>query len=131
MARRVIDLGTNSSRLLVADVDGERLEEVERRTTVTRLGEGLEASGRLSDAAIGRVTDAVAGYRELIDRHGAEAVTCVATSAMRDAANGDELARLLRERYDVRPRGDRGRRGGAPQLPRSHAARAGRMSPRS
>ena len=99
----VIDLGTNSSRLLIADVDGERLEEVERRTTVTRLGEGVESSGRLSDAAIGRVTEAVAGYRELIDRHGAEAVTCVATSAMRDAANGDDLARLLRDRYDVNP----------------------------
>jgi exopolyphosphatase / guanosine-5'-triphosphate,3'-diphosphate pyrophosphatase len=99
----VIDLGTNSSRLLIADVDDGRLTEVERRTTVTRLGEGLEASGRLSDAAIARVADAVAGYRALLDRHGAETVVCVATSAMRDADNGSDLADLLRERYDVDP----------------------------
>jgi exopolyphosphatase / guanosine-5'-triphosphate,3'-diphosphate pyrophosphatase len=99
----VIDQGTNSTRLLIADVDGDRLAEIERRTTVTRLGEGLEASGRLSDQAIARVVDAVAGYRELLDRHGAETVVCVATSAMRDAANGDELASLLRERYGVEP----------------------------
>ena len=99
----VIDQGTNSTRLLIADVDGDRLVEIERRTTVTRLGEGLEASGRLSDEAIARVADAVAGYRELLDRHGAETVVCVATSAMRDAANGDDLASLLRERYGVEP----------------------------
>jgi exopolyphosphatase / guanosine-5'-triphosphate,3'-diphosphate pyrophosphatase len=100
----VIDLGTNSSRLLVADVDGERLTEVERRTAITRLGEGLGGSGRLSENAIGRVADAVACYRELLDRHGAGQVVCVATSAMRDAENGEDLADLLRRRYDVDPR---------------------------
>jgi len=99
----VIDLGTNSSRLLVADVDGRRLTEVERGTTITRLGERLEASGRLSDDAIARVADAVAGYRKLLDSHGAEQVVCVATSAMRDAENGGDLADLLRRRYDVDP----------------------------
>ena len=77
---------------------------VERKTTVTRLGEGLEATGRLSSHAIGRVADAVAGYRELLDRHGAEAIACVATSAMRDAENGDELRDLLRERFGIEAR---------------------------
>ena len=100
----VIDQGTNSTRLLIADVADGRVAEVERRTKVTRLGEGLEASGRIGDAAIERVVDAVAGYRALLDEHGAERVTCVATSAMRDAANGAELADLLRERFDVDPR---------------------------
>lgn len=100
----VIDLGTNSSRLLVADVDGRELSVVERKTTVTRLGEGLETTGRLSSNAIGRVADAVAGYRELLDRHGAEAIACVATSAMRDAENGDELRDLLRERFGIEAR---------------------------
>ena len=100
----MIDLGTNSSRLLVADVDGDQLKEVERRTSVTRLGEGLEASGRLSDAAIARVVETVSGYRELLDRHRAETVVCVATSAMRDAENGHELADLLRRRLRVDPR---------------------------
>jgi exopolyphosphatase/guanosine-5'-triphosphate,3'-diphosphate pyrophosphatase len=97
----VIDQGTNSTRLLVADIEEGELSEVERRTTVTRLGEGLEASGRLSDAAIDRVTKAVAEYRELLDALGAEVVVTVATSAMRDAENGDELRTLLRERYGL------------------------------
>ena len=100
----VIDLGTNSSRLLVVDVDGSDLREIERQTTVTRLGEGLEASGRLSEAAIKRVDETVARYRELLDRHHAETVVCVATSAMRDAENGQELADLLRRRHQVDPR---------------------------
>jgi exopolyphosphatase/guanosine-5'-triphosphate,3'-diphosphate pyrophosphatase len=99
----VIDQGTNSTRLLIADVEDGRVREIVRRTNVTRLGEGLEASGRISDDAIARVGDAVAGYRELLDEHGAEMVRCVATSAMRDAANGDELASALRDRYDVDP----------------------------
>src|SRR5215213_352885 len=100
----VIDLGTNSSRLLIADVEAGRLTEVERRTTITRLGEGLDASGRLSDEAIARVADAVAGYRDLLDGHDAGQVVCVATSAMRDAENGGDLADLLRRRHDVDPR---------------------------
>jgi exopolyphosphatase/guanosine-5'-triphosphate,3'-diphosphate pyrophosphatase len=100
----VIDLGTNSSRLLVADVDGTRVDEIERRTTVTRMGEGLEAAGRISEAAAARVADAVGDYRKLLDGLGAEVVDCVATSAMRDAANGDELRTLLTERFRVEPR---------------------------
>ena len=100
----VIDLGTNSSRLLVADVEGDELTELERRTSVTRLGEGLEASGRLSDAAIARVVQTVSGYRELLDLHSAETVVCVATSAMRDAQNGHELAEILRRDFRVDPR---------------------------
>lgn len=104
-ARRVgvIDLGTNSSRLLIVDVDNGELTEVERQTTVTSLGDGLEASGRLSDASIERVVDTIARYRELLDRHGADTVVCVATSAMRDAENGHELAGILRERFQVDP----------------------------
>ena len=99
----VIDQGTNSTRLLIADVEDGRVREVVRRTNVTRLGEGLEATGRISDAAIARVADAVAGYRELLDEHGADTVRCIATSAMRDAANGEELAGILRDRYGVDP----------------------------
>ena len=68
----VVDLGTNTTRVLVADVDDGRVDELDRRTTVTRLGEGVDATGRLSDAAIERVTDALADYREAIDALGAE-----------------------------------------------------------
>jgi exopolyphosphatase/guanosine-5'-triphosphate,3'-diphosphate pyrophosphatase len=96
----VVDIGTNSTRLLVADVEAAQIAEVDRRTTVTRLGEGVDATGRLSDAAIERVSGALAAYREAIDRLGAEVVVAVATSAMRDAENGpwfrDEIERRFR-----------------------------------
>jgi exopolyphosphatase / guanosine-5'-triphosphate,3'-diphosphate pyrophosphatase len=97
----VVDIGTNSTRLLIADVADDRVEELDRRTTVTRLGEGLEASGRLSDAAMARVSDALAGYREAIDSHGAERVIAVATSAMRDAANGPEFRDEIERRFGM------------------------------
>jgi exopolyphosphatase/guanosine-5'-triphosphate,3'-diphosphate pyrophosphatase len=100
----VVDLGTNSTRLLVADVDGERLKELERRTNVTRLGEGVDATGRLSDDAIERVVRVLSEYRQEIDRHRAERIVAVATSAVRDAENGREFAELLRERFGIEPK---------------------------
>ncbi len=96
----VVDVGTNSTRLLVADVDGGRVRrELERRTTVTRLGEGVDETGRLSEQAIERVLAACASYRALIDGHGAERVVAVLTSAARDAENGPGLERALRDRF--------------------------------
>ena len=83
----VVDVGTNSTRLLIADVrDGRIARELERRTNVTRLGEGVDESGRLSDEAVERVLAACASYREAIDAAGAERVVAVLTSAVRDAA---------------------------------------------
>jgi exopolyphosphatase/guanosine-5'-triphosphate,3'-diphosphate pyrophosphatase len=95
----VVDIGTNSTRLLVAEVRGGAVEELERRTTVTRLGEGLEATGRLSDAATARVSKALAAYRELIDRHEVDHVVAVATSAMRDARNGPAFREEIEKRF--------------------------------
>jgi exopolyphosphatase / guanosine-5'-triphosphate,3'-diphosphate pyrophosphatase len=63
----VIDIGTNSTRLLVADAQDGHLTELERRTVITRLGEGVDATGKLADAAIQRVTETLAGYRQAID----------------------------------------------------------------
>ena len=100
----VVDLGTNSTRLLVADVEDGAVKEIERRTNVTRLGEGVDSSGRLSDAAMDRVLDVLAQYRRLIDDLGAGRVEAVATSAMRDAENGPELQRLLAERFGIEAR---------------------------
>ncbi len=100
----VIDIGTNSTRLLVAEVRDGRVEELERRTTVTRLGEGVDESGRLAADAVERVAAAVGEYREIIDRLGAERVVAVATSAVRDAANASELVDVLRERHGVEVR---------------------------
>ena len=97
----VVDLGTNSTRLLVADVDAGRVSEVDRRTDVTRLGDGVDASGRLADTAMERVFSTLAGYREAIDGHRAERVVAVATSAVRDAANGEDFRAELRERFGI------------------------------
>jgi exopolyphosphatase / guanosine-5'-triphosphate,3'-diphosphate pyrophosphatase len=97
----VVDLGTNSTRLLVADVVDGTVEELERRTNVTRLGQGVDASGRLADEAIERVVGVLSDYRELIDEHGAGHVVAVATSAVRDADNGEEFRALLRERFGI------------------------------
>jgi exopolyphosphatase/guanosine-5'-triphosphate,3'-diphosphate pyrophosphatase len=100
----VVDLGTNSTRLLVAERSGEELRQLERRTRVTRLGQDVERSGRLADEAMQRVYEAVAGYREAIDRLGAERIVALATSAVRDAANGEDFRRELRERFEIEVR---------------------------
>jgi exopolyphosphatase / guanosine-5'-triphosphate,3'-diphosphate pyrophosphatase len=100
----VVDLGTNSTRLLVAEVDDGSVEELERRTNVTRLGQGVDSSGRLADEAIERVLDVLAEYRRVIDDLGAERVVAVATSAVRDAENGAEFQRLLVERFGIEAR---------------------------
>jgi exopolyphosphatase/guanosine-5'-triphosphate,3'-diphosphate pyrophosphatase len=101
----VIDIGTNTTRLLVAERDGDGdLVELERRTIITRLGQGVDASGRLADEAMDRVAEAIASYREIIDRVGAEQVVAVATSAMRDADNGPDFRDYLKQKFGVEAR---------------------------
>jgi exopolyphosphatase/guanosine-5'-triphosphate,3'-diphosphate pyrophosphatase len=100
----VVDLGTNTTRLLVADVVDGRVEEVIRRNTVTRLGEKVDSGGELIEPAMQRVFEAVAGYREAIDELQAERTVAVATSAVRDASNGDYFQDQLRERFDIEAR---------------------------
>src|SRR4051812_13176763 len=63
----VVDIGTNTTRLLVADVENGQVRELDRRTKVTRLGEGVDRSGRLADAAIARVAETLATYKAAID----------------------------------------------------------------
>jgi exopolyphosphatase/guanosine-5'-triphosphate,3'-diphosphate pyrophosphatase len=92
-------MGTNSTRLLVADVDGGRVRELERRSTVTRLGRGVDTSGQLSAEAIEDVCAVVASYIELYEGLGAERVRAIATSAVRDASNGAMFQAELRERF--------------------------------
>ena len=84
-----IDLGTNSTRLLVADVEDGRVAEVERALQITRLGEGVDARGRLLPLPIARVRNCLADYRRRVEELGAERTLVVATSAVRDAENGD------------------------------------------
>jgi exopolyphosphatase/guanosine-5'-triphosphate,3'-diphosphate pyrophosphatase len=86
-----VDLGTNSTRLLIGDVEGDRVEEIVRLSTVTRLGEGVDAGRRLLPAAIARVHAVLADYRRELEALDAERSLAVATSAVRDAANGAEF----------------------------------------
>ncbi len=97
----VVDIGTNSTRLLVADVGAGGVEELERRSVVTRLGDGVDTTGRLGDAPQERVLDTLAGYAESIERHGCERRLAVMTSAVRDAANGSEFAATVRDRFGL------------------------------
>lgn len=101
----VADLGTNSTRLLIADVtpDGQ-LTQLERHTTVTRLGEGVDGSGRLAPQAMERVYAALARYREIADAAGVQRRIAVATSAVRETENGPELVAHVRDEigFDVR-----------------------------
>jgi exopolyphosphatase/guanosine-5'-triphosphate,3'-diphosphate pyrophosphatase len=96
----VVDIGTNSTRLLIADVaPSGALEELVRRSQVTRLGDGVDAGGSLSGEAVARVSRALADYRRQIDAHRCEANLAVLTSAVRDASNGDSFAARVREDY--------------------------------
>jgi exopolyphosphatase/guanosine-5'-triphosphate,3'-diphosphate pyrophosphatase len=98
----VLDIGTNSTRLLIADVDpAGRIAEVERHSAVTRLGDGVDSDGRLKPDAIDRVCAVLDGYADLIRDRRCRAARAVMTSAVRDAANGPDFVRLVRDRYDV------------------------------
>ena len=104
MHRAVVDIGTNSTRLLLAVVrDGRVGEILERRTEITRLGAGVDADGRLSDEAMQRVYSVLDEYGKLIQRHGADKAVAVLTSAVRDASNGQEFADAVRERWGLEP----------------------------
>jgi exopolyphosphatase/guanosine-5'-triphosphate,3'-diphosphate pyrophosphatase len=97
----VVDIGTNSTRLLVADVEDGAVTEVERLSTVTRLGQGVDASGSLAPEAMERVFDTLQRYRERIDAHRCETAVGVLTSAVRDAANGAAFTAAVRDRYGI------------------------------
>ena len=84
-----VDLGTNSTRLLVADVEGELLDEIVRRLTITRLGEGVDERRRLLPVPIARVRNTLADYRRELEELGATRTLAIGTSALRDAENGE------------------------------------------
>ncbi|MGF1240599.1 exopolyphosphatase [Streptomyces sp. 2-6] len=100
-----IDCGTNSIRLLVADADPVtgQLVDLDRRMTIVRLGQGVDRTGRLAPEALERTFAACREYAEVIERHGAERVRFVATSASRDAENRDEFVRGVVDILGVEP----------------------------
>ena len=95
----VVDIGTNSTRLLVADVADGHVREVARRSTVTRLGRGVDISGQLSTEAVEDVCGVIGEYISLYRDLDAERVTAIATSAVRDASNSAVFLAELRERF--------------------------------
>lgn len=99
----VVDIGTNSTRLLIAEVDPAKgdMRELVRRSTVTRLGDGVDAGGSLSQAAIDRVCATLEGYEAQISEQGAERNLAVLTSAVRDASNGGQFTEMVRERFHL------------------------------
>jgi exopolyphosphatase/guanosine-5'-triphosphate,3'-diphosphate pyrophosphatase len=100
----VADIGSNSTRLLIADIEHDRVtNELDRRSTVTRLGAGVDAHGELSQEGIERVYRALDEYAEAIEQAGADTRVAVLTSAVRDAANGRQFADSIGRRYGLTP----------------------------
>jgi len=95
-----VDCGTNSTRLLVAGAGGAVLD---RRMRITRLGEGVDATHRLSPAAVDRTLAVLGEYRAAMDHHGVRRARVVATSAVRDAANGDDFLDAAEAVTGIRP----------------------------
>jgi exopolyphosphatase/guanosine-5'-triphosphate,3'-diphosphate pyrophosphatase len=99
-----IDVGTNSTRLLVADVAGGRLAaELARDLVITRLGKGVDRTRRFDPAALERTLAVVGDYADTCERLGVEAVRVVATSATRDATNAAEFVDGVRRRLGIEP----------------------------
>jgi exopolyphosphatase/guanosine-5'-triphosphate,3'-diphosphate pyrophosphatase len=99
----VVDIGTNSTRLLIADVDRHTgsLRQLVRRSTVTRLGDGVDASGSLSRSAVERVLATLVEYRREIDAHDCQDNLAVLTSAVRDADNGQAFLARVRDEFHL------------------------------
>jgi exopolyphosphatase/guanosine-5'-triphosphate,3'-diphosphate pyrophosphatase len=98
----IVDVGTNTTRLFIADVDREKLtDEILRISRVTRLGGGVDAGGRLLDDALAREHAVLSDYHDLISTHGADSAVAVMTSAVRDAANGRDFAGDVADRYGL------------------------------
>lgn len=100
MIKAVIDIGTNSTRLLVA----RNGEELHRQTIITRLGQGLRTTGSISDESLKKTIDVIHGYVEKARSMGAEQVCAFGTAALREAVNGDDAIRLIEEETGVKVR---------------------------
>lgn len=92
-----VDCGTNSIRLLISDSTGGRFTDVVRTMTIVRLGQGVDATGKLDPAAIERTRRALRGYVDTMLEHDVQAVRMVATSATRDASNKDDFFTMTAE----------------------------------
>jgi exopolyphosphatase/guanosine-5'-triphosphate,3'-diphosphate pyrophosphatase len=96
-----IDCGTNSIRLLVADMKDGALDEIHRETRIVRLGQDVDRTGRLAPDALARTKVALADYAQTIRANAVEQVRLVATSATRDAANRGEFVAMVRAQLGI------------------------------
>jgi len=96
-----IDIGSNTTRVLVAEARAGRISEVLQRRAFTRIGKSLKADGAIATAKIAEVAEVVAEQRALAEQLGASPIRTVATAAIRAAANREDLCRALRERAGV------------------------------
>jgi exopolyphosphatase/guanosine-5'-triphosphate,3'-diphosphate pyrophosphatase len=94
-----VDLGTNSTRLLVAEVENGSIQELDRRLVITRLGERVDARRQLLPEAIARVRNVLTDFRRIIEGLGAERTLAFATSAVRDAENGEAFLGEIERSY--------------------------------
>jgi exopolyphosphatase/guanosine-5'-triphosphate,3'-diphosphate pyrophosphatase len=100
----VVDIGSNSVRLLIAEKSGDgEITELDRQANVTRLGQGVDRSNKLADEAIERTYKVLADYAERIDEHDCDEAVAVLTSAVRDSDNGREFAQTIEQRYGLTP----------------------------
>ena len=98
-----IDCGTNSIRLLIADVDGANFREIVREMEIVRLGQGVDKTGQFHPDAIARTLAAVEAYAALIAAKGVQKIRFCATSATRDATNRDLFINGVKERLGIEP----------------------------
>ncbi|MBA3735344.1 MAG: Ppx/GppA family phosphatase [Actinobacteria bacterium] len=99
-----VDLGTNSTRLLVADIEDGRVSDVDRETRITRLGEGVDERRRLLPVPVARVRNVLSDYRKTLESLGAERTLLIATSAVRDAENGEAFLGEIEWSYGFKTR---------------------------
>jgi exopolyphosphatase / guanosine-5'-triphosphate,3'-diphosphate pyrophosphatase len=100
----VVDIGSNSVRLLIAEkTDDGQITELDRQANVTRLGQGVDTSNQLADDAIERTYKVLADYAARIDEHDCDERVAVLTSAVRDSDNGQEFAQTIEQRYGLTP----------------------------
>jgi exopolyphosphatase/guanosine-5'-triphosphate,3'-diphosphate pyrophosphatase len=99
-----VDIGTNSTRLLVADVEDGKVRELDRRLEITRLGEAVDERRILLPQAIARVRNVLADYRRAAEQAGADRTLAIATSAVRDAENGEAFLGEIEWSYGFRTR---------------------------
>lgn len=99
MSLASIDIGTNTIRLLIADVVGDNLKDIRRQAVITRLGQGVDKTRRFSSEAMERTLEVIADYKKVLEEAGVESVRVVATSAARDAENGQEFVDEVKNRF--------------------------------